>query len=199
MATRHLAVAIVGLVLVLLVGACTAAATTTTVPTVPASLAVASSSPVEPSLPAQSSAPSSAVAPTEPPAPSVSHRPLPSIDQTELDTYLTSSVTLVDLADDDLSVAVSYLDPESKDAFDLGTYDLSSTEQMTDQVPPGTYQLVFRQGAGTTAAQTCTVEIGDADAFTFAAIPGAVAISRTGTKPKTADELFVATSSLCGN
>ena len=134
-----------------------------------------------------------------PPAASKSHEPLPSFDQAELDTYLTSSITLLDLADGDLSVAVSYVDPSSSDAFDLGTYELESTDQMTNQVPPGTYRLVFHQPASSASGLTCTIEVTDSDGYVFAAVHEAIAVSRTGTAPKSVGELFVATSSLCGN
>lgn len=152
---------------------------------------------VAPASPASPAATES-LAPTATPAPSRSHKPLPSIDQTELDTYLTSSITLLDLAEGDLSVAVGYLDTTSGEAIDLGTYDLSSTEQRTDQVPPGTFKLEFRI-PGVTKPQACTIEVGDKDAITFAAVDGAVAVAKAGSKPAAARELFVATSSLCGH
>jgi hypothetical protein len=111
---------------------------------------------------------------------------------------LTSSITFIDLADEDLAVIVSYVDPSSDDSFDLGTYTLASTEQMTNQVPPGTYLLDFRQPADSTTGSTCTIEISDTDSFVFAAVDGAIAISQTGATPTDARELFVATSALCG-
>jgi hypothetical protein len=161
----------------------------------PQAIAGPSSTPLI-STPASAAATTSA-APTETPAASRSHKPLPSIDQTELDAYLTSSITLLDLADADLSVVVGYLDPTSGEAIDLGTYDLGSTEQLTDQVPPGTFKLQFRM-PGSSTPQTCTIEIGDKDAITFVAVEGAVAIGKAGSKPASAGELFVVTSSLCG-
>ncbi len=141
---------------------------------------------------------SQTAAPTDTPAPSRSHKPLPSIDQTELDAILTSSITLLDLADGDLSVTVSYVDPTSGEAIDLGVYDLGSTEQQTQQVPPGTYKLEFRS-SGAATAQACTIEVGDKDAITFAAVDDAVAVGKAGSEPAAARELFVATSSLCGH
>ncbi len=147
--------------------------------------------------PAESAAPTETASPTDSPAPSTPSKPLPSIDQAELDAFLTSSITLVDLADDDLAVTVAYVDLSSNDAIDLGTYALASTEQMTNQVPAGTYRLEFRQPADRTTGPSCTIEVSDADGYVFAAVRGAIAVSRTGTKPKDARELFVATSSLC--
>jgi hypothetical protein len=138
------------------------------------------------------------VDPTESPAPSTSAIPRPSIDQAELDAYLTSSITFIDLADDDLAVIVSLVDPSSEESFDLGTYTVASTEQMTHQVPPGTYLLDFRQPADGTSGSTCTIEISDTESYVFAAVDGAIAISRAGATPTDARELFVATSTLCG-
>lgn len=149
------------------------------------------------SAPVASPAPTAAVDPTGSPAPSTSAKPRPSIDQAELDAYLTSSITLIDLADGDLAVIVSYVDPSSSDSLDLGTYTLASTEQMTNQVPPGTYRLDFRQPADSPSGSTCTIEISDTDSYVFAAIDGAIAISRTAWTPTDARELFVATSTLC--
>jgi hypothetical protein len=199
MDTRTVLRAGIGIILVMVVGACSGAAAPTTAPSIPVASAEPSPSLAESVAPTQGATPIDSAASSDSPEPSTSHKPLPSIDQAELDAYLTSSITLIDLADEGLSVTASYLDPSSDEAIDFGTYELGATEQMTHQVPPGTYQLEFHQPADSTAKQTCTVEISDADAYTFAAVSGAIAISRTGTKPKDVGDLFVSTSSLCGN
>jgi hypothetical protein len=175
----------------LALAACSGAAAPTSAPVSPAATASPSPTPVA------SSAPTETVAPTESPAPSTPSKPLPSIDQAELDAYLTSSITLIDLADDDLAVTVSYVDPGSEQSIGLGTYSLESMDQMTNQVPPGSYRLEFRQPANSAAGPACAIEISDADGYVFAVVQDAIAISRTGVKPKDARELFVATSSLC--
>lgn len=168
----------------------------------PGQVAVASptSSPIpSPSLEvAPSPSPADTLAPPESPAPSGSAKPLPSIDQAQLDAIMTSSITLIDLADADLAVAVAYVDPDTAKPIDLGTYSLEFTDQLTNQVPPGTYRLDFRQPAASKTGTTCTIDIADGEVFTFAAIDGAVAISKAGVAPKAAGDLFVATSSLCG-
>jgi hypothetical protein len=157
-------------------------------------------SPTASQLPTASEAPSpsEAPAPTDSPAPKKSTKPLPSIDQSELDAVMTASITLIDLAEADLAVSVGFVDPDSTKPIDLGTYALGFSDQLTNQVPPGTYRLDFRQPADSKGGPTCTIEIGDGDALTFAAIDGAIAISKSGTAPKAARDLFVATSSLCG-
>lgn len=187
------------MVLALALAACSGAAAG---PSEPAGATVTAPPPApatpSPAPPLATSVPIATASPTAEPAPSKSPKALPSIDQAELDAYLTASITLIDLADDDLAVTVSYLDPDSEESIDLGTYALESMEQSTNQVPPGTYRLDFRQPASAATGPTCTIEIGDADNYVFAAVPDAVAVSRTGVKPKDARELFVSTSSLCG-
>jgi len=131
------------------------------------------------------------------PSPYTSAKPRPSIDQAELDAILTSSITVLDLADGDLAVTVGYVDPDSDEPIDLGTYTLGFGGEHTNEVPPGIYQLAFRQPADSATGPTCTIELGDGEAYTFAAIEGAVAIARTGEAPTDAGELFVGTSSLC--
>jgi hypothetical protein len=150
-----------------------------------------------PSPPPTASPSPETVAPPESPTPKLSAKPLPSFDQAELDAFMTASITLLDLADADLSVAIAYVDPGGSKPFDLGTYSLKFTEQLTNQVPPGTYRLTFRQPAAGKTASSCTIDVADGEAFTFAAIDGAVAITKAGTTPKKSGDLFVATSSLC--
>lgn len=172
----------------------------------PASSAAApSAAAVEPSIAslAPSAAPASpsvapSIEPSDSPAPVRSHKPLPSIDPAELDAYLSSSITLLDLSDGAITVDVTYVDPSSGKAIDFGTYDLAATEQMTDQVPPGTYKVVFHL-PDAAKVPACTIDVGDKDAFTFATIPGGVAVARHGVKPGSGKELSVATSSLCGH
>lgn len=194
---RALAIVALGAAL----AACTAAAATTPSPTISSvpSSAVAPSPTDAPPPPANPTAsPSDTLAPTDSPTPSRSRKPIPSLDPAELDAIMTSSITLIDLADAGLAVSVAIVDPSSTKPFDLGTYKLGFTEQLTNQVPPGTYRLEFRQPATSKTGPGCTITIADGEAYTFAAIDGAVAISKTGESPKTADDLFVATSSLCG-
>jgi hypothetical protein len=110
---------------------------------------------------------------------------------------MTSSITLLDLADEDLAVVVTYLDPGSDVPFPLGTFTLGSMDQVTNEAPPGTYTLEFRQPADGASGASCTIQIADAEGYVFAALGDAVAISSSATQPKTAGDLFVATSALC--
>lgn len=193
-----------GVLLVLAVTACSGAAAAPSTPVAPAAalaptaVPIESAQPTETAAPTDTAAPIETAAPTSSPAPIKSHKPLPSIDQSQLDAFLTSSITLIDLADSGLGVTVSFMDPSSTDVIDLGTYVLESSDQTTNQVPPGRYRLDFRQPANSATKTSCTIEIADAGSYVFAAVNDAIAISRTGVKPKDARELFVSTSSLCG-
>jgi hypothetical protein len=111
---------------------------------------------------------------------------------------LTSSITLLNLADADLGVVVAYGEADTDEAIDLGTYTVGFTEQQTNDVPPGVYRLEFHQPADGATASTCTIDLADGEAYTFVAIDGAIALTRTGDAPTDAGELFVATSSVCG-
>jgi hypothetical protein len=152
--------------------------------------------------PAPTASPASSITPTPSAAlataaPSRKPRPSLDIDPAELDAYLTSSITFLDLADEDLAVVVMYVDASIEQPLTLGTYTLESMDQVTNEAPPGTYVLEFHQPANSTSATSCTIEIADAQGYVFAALGDAIAISATGTAPTDAGELFVATSSLC--
>lgn len=179
----------------LAVAALLAACSSAAAPSAPQASPTPEPATVTPSpVPSVTAAPSSAPA-TEPPSP----RPRPSldVDLDEIAAYLTSSITLLDLTAEDLTVVVAYVDPASGESFPLGEYPLQAMDQSTNAVPPGTYQLTFLQPPGSSAGPVCTVEVSDTDGYVFAVIDGDVAVIRTGTPPTDAAELFVATSSLC--
>jgi hypothetical protein len=119
------------------------------------------------------------------------------VDLEEVAAYLTAGITLLDLAETDIAVDVSYLDPTSGEPFPVGTYTLEPEEQLSNSVPPGVYELTFRQPASGADAETCTIEVGETDTYVFATLGAAVAVTRAGETPGDATELFIATSSLC--
>jgi hypothetical protein len=171
--------------------ACSAAPGTSTAP---ASSSAEPSEPVatiEPTFSATPSAAAATVAPSRQPRPSLD------IDPAEVDAYLTSSITFLDLADENLAVVVTYIDPSSDAPLPLGTYRLDSMDQVTNEAPPGTYILEFLQPADSTSASTCTIDVADDEGYVFAALGDSIAISTTGSTPTDSRELFVATSSLC--
>jgi hypothetical protein len=178
-----------------LIGACSGV---TAASPVPASAPLASTAVTPPPTP--SPEPFATVEPTAAPAtprPTPKPRPSLDVDLTEIAAYLTSSITLLNLGDEDLSVLVAYLDPGSDVPFPLGVYALGSMDQVTNDAPPGTYVLEFRQPAAAAAATTCTIEMADSDGYVFAALGDAIAIRSSATPPATAGDLFVATSPLC--
>lgn len=157
-----------------------------------------------PSASAQRSTPeptSSASPSASTPAPTAESTPRPrpslDVDLDEVAAYMTAGITLLDLAETAVAVDVTYLDPTSGDPFPVGTYTLESQEQLSNSVPPGVYELTFRQPASSASGETCTIEVGETDTFVFAALGDAVAVARADQTPTDAAELFIATSSLC--
>lgn len=129
-------------------------------------------------------------------APSSPH-PRPSFDSAAVSAYLTGKITLLNLADADLAATVTYIDPASGQSEALGTYSVQSFAQQTYALPPASYRLDFRQPPGSSTGPRCTIAVKDGQAYSFVAVPGAIAISRAGYTPANARDLFVATSSLC--
>lgn len=163
--------------------------------TVPSATSAVPASPA----PDASAAPGSPapVAPADPPA-TGSARPRPSIDPAQLAAFLTATITVIDVADADLAVTVSYVDQENGTATALGTYPVGALEQLTNAVAAGRYRLDFRLPAGGVSGPRCTIDIADMVAVRFiAASADAIAVTRTGTKPKTAADLLVSSSPLC--
>jgi hypothetical protein len=109
----------------------------------------------------------------------------------------SATIRLLDLADGDLAVAVAFIDPSSPGPQALGTYTLGASGQQSDKVPPGTYQLAFRQPSTSASGSTCTITIAKGGVYTFIAVPGAIAVSRMGHTPTQTADLFVPTSTLC--
>ncbi len=192
---------------VTIVAACSAAAApaaSTTPSTSPAASMTASAVPSSPSPEPSPSPAASSGSPSPGPSltaeaseqPTASH-PRPSIDSAELAAYLTANLSLFDVADGSVTVAVTYVDPDSG-PFEFGSYSLASGEQLTHAVPPGAYRISFRVDGATGKAPTCSVDVKDGATITFfVASADAIAVTRSGFKAKKPADLFVATSSLC--
>ena len=166
----------------------------------PSFAAPASIAPVPPAIATAASSagsPASTEPVSSPPViASASRKPRPSIDTAALAAYLDASIELLNAGDADLVASVSFVDPKAGDTA-LGTYAVAPSEERKELVPAGTYQLVFSEGAAATPAGSCTIVVADHDAYTFVAAPGAMMVSRAGSTPAAARDLFVATSSLC--
>ena len=149
-----------------------------------------------PSLSASPAAPSPSLT-AEASQASTSSRPRPSIDSAELAAYLTASLSLFDVADESVAVTVTYVDPDSG-PIEFGSYTLDPGDQLSHAVPPGAYRIGFRVASAAGKAPTCNVDVKDGAAITFfVASADAIAVTRTGYKPREPADLFVATSSLC--
>ena len=160
--------------------------------TAAASALAASPSPVSTPSP-----PASATAAAEASAPAASTRPRPSLDASQLAAYLTATLSLFDVADADVSVTLTYIDPTSG-PFEFGTYSLGASEQLSHAVPPGTYRIAFQVAPASGKGPTCTIDLNDGSTVTFfVASREAIAVTRIGFKPAKSADLFVATSSLC--
>jgi hypothetical protein len=122
--------------------------------------------------------------------------PAPS-GRSDILSYLSASITLVDLANTDIAVTVTYVDPASGQSAALGSFSLRSFDQISRLIPVGPYRLDFRQPAQSATGPRCTVVVSKGDAYTFAAVSNAIAIQRAGSQPTTGSDLFVATSPLC--
>ncbi len=195
--TGAIAGALLATVLVALLAACSGSSASSAPvgavgsepPTTAAESSAASEPPASPTEVASASAPAS--------APAASKKPRPSIDAQEIAAVLTSSITLLDVADTDFSATVTYIDPSSGTKAALGTYVVGASEHLSESVPAGTYQIDFRLPSTARTTLTCTIAVKDGGAFTFVAVPGAIAVSRGVATPASAADLFVATSSLC--
>ena len=109
--------------------------------------------------------------------------------------FLTSEVTVVNLAQSELSVAVTLLDPESEDEFTVGTYELQPLQVTHQAVIPARLRLDFELAGSET--QSCAIDIAEAEQVQFAVIESGVAVTTSGEEPVDAAEMIVATSSRC--
>lgn len=187
-----------GIVLAALTAACGGATLPPASPS-PSDTAVIAPSPTANPTPSASPAspspaPTPSPAPIASPRPSVRAKPLPSVD---IAKFLTARIKLLDLTEADLRVAVSYVDPDSGQAISLGTYDLGPLEQLSNGIAEGRYRFAFSSSSGNATKGTCTIDVKVGDAYTFAAVTGAIAVTRAKSTPKSTRDLFVATSSLC--
>ena len=192
----------IGLALVVALAACSAAAVQPAESAPNVVTATATPNPIV--SPTESATPLETAVPATPeltePAESLGPAPTGSPDAAEIiDSYaamFTATIRLFNLADDDLAVTVSFVDPGSPEPQPIGTYTIARSGRQAAVVPPGTYRLEFHQSSAATGS-TCTIAIKDAGLYTFIAVPGAVSVSRGGFHPTKARDLFVPTSSLC--
>jgi hypothetical protein len=145
-----------------------------------------------PPTPTMLPTPTDEPAPTSPVTPDPNATPAP----TRLDVlpYLTSEVTVVNLADAGVEVTVTLVDADSADEFEIGTFELAPLQVTSQAVVPARYRLDFNLGGGN--EETCTIDIGDEE-LQFAVIESGIAITTSGAEPDDPAEMVVATSSRC--
>lgn len=166
-------------------------------PTPPAQpTAIPTSSAQPPVTPTAEPTPRPTIAPTEPPSgtpdPDASPRPT-SVD---LAPYLTSEITVLNLAASELSVTVTIVATDGPGEYELGTFDLQP-EQVTSQAVVATrYRLDFALAEGGDAG-VCTIDVADGEQLQFAVIEGGIVLAGNGPEPTTSAEMLVATSSRC--
>jgi hypothetical protein len=104
---------------------------------------------------------------------------------------------VVNLADQPLAMSVTFIDPDSGDASDVGTFQIAANQVTFQGVPSARFRLVFDYPGGTAAdAGTCTIDVAEKEKVQFAVIETGAVIA-AGKEPKDPAELVVATSSRC--
>lgn len=140
------------------------------------------------------STPTSTPSPTATETASPEGSPTPTIDFSE---FLTAEISIANLADDTLEVAVSLIDPETGDSQPAATFTLKSFQITSQAIFPGRYQLDFTYPSGAGVDGTCTFDVVSGDIYQFVAVAEGIAIYREGLEPQSGENLFVTTSYLC--
>jgi hypothetical protein len=141
-------------------------------------------------------------APTEPPTdgpptPTPDPNATPRPTAVDIAPYLTSEVTVVNLADTPLTLTVALLDPDSDQEYEIGTFEVQPDQVTTQSVIPAPFRLDFGYGGSVDSAGTCTIEIADGEQLQFAVIPEGIAITSNGPEPADPAEMIVATATRC--
>jgi hypothetical protein len=136
--------------------------------------------------------PTAVAEPTPTPDPNATPEPTP----IDLLPFLTAELTVVNLAEEQVALTVTLLDPESTDEYELGTFELEPLQVTTQSVIPARFRLDFGFAGGASAG-TCTIDIEDGDQVQFAIIETGIAITTSGTEPADPAELVVTTASRC--
>ena len=112
--------------------------------------------------------------------------------------FLSSEMTILNLADQELSVTATLIDPDNGEEFVVGTFELSPLQVTSQAVVPTRLRLDFDfPGGGDADAGTCTIDVENEEEIQFAAIAGGVAITTGAIEPADPAELLVATASRC--
>jgi hypothetical protein len=144
--------------------------------------------------------------PTEPPTAAPTRAPTPTLapGQTPLPTavdlrpFLASGITLYNLGDAPLFVTATGIDPDSKDEFLLGEFEVQP-EQFTRQASiPLLMRFDFSYSEGTVDdLGTCTMNVASGSEVDFVAVAGGVVVTVNQVQPDDIAEMSITTSSLC--
>jgi len=157
----------------------------------------------EPPTPSPTAVPTTTAEPTAEPTPAGTPDPnaTPTFD---IRSILTASITIFNLSDAELSVTAVIADPsEGGEEIPVADFQLAPEHATTrsaigGNAAPVPHLLEFSYPAGSTAiVGACTLGVSDGDDFTFVAVNAGLTITRTGDAPTDADEMIMATSSLC--
>lgn len=149
--------------------------------------------------PTQTPAPTLSPTPAEPtqagtPDPNATPRPT----LVDLLPFLSSQITVVNLADEPLTLTVTLVDPDSTDEYEVGTFEVQPLQVTTQSIIPSRFRLDFDVAGGSAAdVATCTIDIAEGEQIQFAVVPTGVAMSTSGIEPEDPAEMVVATSSRC--
>lgn len=135
--------------------------------------------------------------PSEPPGPTPTPDPdaTPTPSPIDVLPYLSSEVTVVNLAAAMLSVTVTLVDTASPDEYTVGTFELQPEQTTSQLILPSRFRLDFEIGGS--AVATCTIDIADGEELQFAVIESGAVITTSGGEPPDAAEMIVATASRC--
>ena len=134
--------------------------------------------------------------PTEgPPTPTPDPAATPRPTAVDIAPYLTSEVTVVNLADAALSLTVALLDPDTDEEYVVGTFDVQPNQVTTQSVIPALFRLDFAYAGNVVGS--CSVNIADGEQLQFAAIAAGIVMTTNGAEPEDPSEMLVATSSRC--
>ena len=109
-----------------------------------------------------------------------------------------AEISVTNLADGELTLALTQLDPAAEETpinetIQLESYDIGGRAGL----PPGRYELAFSSADGAPAAANCTVRLENGDLYRFVAVPEGIMIVRDGATQTDGAELDVAQSALC--
>jgi hypothetical protein len=110
--------------------------------------------------------------------------------------FLSSEMTVVNLADEAIALKVTLLDTDSDGSYEVGTFSVEPLQVTTQAIVPTRLRLEFTSPIGAHIG-TCTIDVAEGEAIQFAVIGNGIAITTNGAEPADAAEMSVATASRC--